>query len=172
MSSNFAKHVSRRVLHVVCSSIFVRTLALVACAFWITTPSVWAQGETALASATLAALDTPTDDLIRLATEYADAVRDLKIARLNLDTVQRLPPNAVITNLEVRIAGLNCEAAQRKSQILRLIVEKQLAAAEDKVTVIHAIEKMGVAKTTPQPNYELVQTEATIKILRMILAMD
>ncbi len=176
MSSNFVKTVSGWVLQAVRVTNASRTLLLVGCMVLAGQAPAWAQTDAMLdASEALTALDTPTDDLIRLATEYSDAVRDLKISRLNLDTVQRLKPNAVITNLEVQIAALNCEAAQRKLQILRLIVEKQIAAAEDRIVVIHEIEKMtsgAGAAPAGQRNYELSQTETTLKILRLILAMN
>ena len=43
----------------------------------------------------LGMLDTPIDDLVRLGTSYADALRDLKAARLSIQTVQTLRPSAV-----------------------------------------------------------------------------
>ena len=61
----------------------------------------------------------PTDDLIRLSTAYADALRDVKAARLSIDTVKTLRPSTVVTNLEVQIANLNLEAADRKLMVLR-----------------------------------------------------
>ncbi|MCA9170095.1 MAG: hypothetical protein KDB23_20605 [Planctomycetales bacterium] len=173
MSSNIVKVVSGWVLQAVRCAAPVRTLLIVSCLVVAGQSTTWAQADAMLdASAALSSLDTPTDDLIRLATEYSDAIRDLKIARLNLDTVQRLAGNTTITNLEVQIAGLNCEAAQRKLQILRMIVDKQIAAAEDRIIVIHELEKLGASARANQRNYELSQTETTLKILRAILAMN
>jgi hypothetical protein len=126
---------------------------------------------------TLSALDTPTDDLIRLATEYPTALRDLKAAKLSIDTVQTLRPNAVVTNLEVQIATLNLEAAERKVQVLRAIVEKQLAAAENKLEVHKYLETLGGppvqdnAANGGNRNFMRANDEATVRILRAILEM-
>lgn len=122
----------------------------------------------------LSMLDTPTDDLIRIGTAYADALRELKVARLSIDTVQTLRPSAVVTNLEVQIAQLNLEAAERKLTILRAIVEKQLAAAENKLEIIGYLEKIGTPLGNGQgndKNFMRVNDEATVAILRTILAM-
>jgi multidrug resistance efflux pump len=129
----------------------------------------------------LTALETPTDDLIRLATAYADALKEFKTAQLNLETIQKLRPNAVVTNLEVQIAQLNLEAAQNKMKVIRAIVEKQLAAAQDKLEIIKYLETLGngpagaAAANADVPangrNYVRAQDEMTIQILKMILAM-
>jgi hypothetical protein len=125
----------------------------------------------------LDALDTPTDDLIRLGTEYPSALRDLKAAKLSIDTVQTLRPSAVVTNLEVQIATLNLEAAERKVQVLRAIVEKQLAAAENKLEMIKYLEKLGSAPAQDNAanggtrNFMRANDEATVRILRAILEM-
>ena len=125
--------------------------------------------------AQLSMLDTPTDDLIRLSSEYTTALRDLKVARLSIDTVQTLRPNAVITNLEVQIANLNLEAAERRLAILRAIVEKQLAAAENKLEIVGYLESLGSPLGDQQGqdagNFMRENDEATVKILKMILAM-
>lgn len=128
----------------------------------------------------LTELETRTDDLIRLATEYSDALRELKVAQLSIDTVRTLRPNAVITNLEVQIAGLNLQAAERKVKIIRAIAEKQLAAAQDKLEVITYLEGIGQPEAANnqqdrmpnQRSYIRVQDEATVEILKMILAME
>ncbi len=143
-------------------------------------PTACAQGQSMSLDGVvpLSALETPTDDLIRLATSYADAFRELKIARLNIETVNKLRPNAVVTNLEVQIASLNLEAAQRKVQILRAIIEKQLAAAEDKLEIIKYLETLGdpaAGRGQNGPNersFIRAQDEATVRILKLILAMD
>lgn len=172
MSSNSVTQQSGRAMRGVSLARTGRLVAILLGLVLVAAPrAVQAEPTVLDAASALRALETPTDDLIRMASEYADAVRDLKIARLNLETVQRLKPNAIITNLEVQIAALNMEAAQRKAQVLRVIVEKQLSAGEDRIEVIKQLEKLG-AQTPTQRNYELIQAEATVKILRMILAMD
>jgi hypothetical protein len=123
-------------------------------------------------------LDTTPDDLMRLATTYADALRDWKSAKLSIDTVQTLRPSAVVTNLEVQIARVNLEASEAKLRVLRAIVEKQLAAAENKVAILRKLEE-GLNRTangepagaTREQNYVLANDQATVDILKMILAM-
>ena len=121
-------------------------------------------------------LDTPVDDLMRLATTYADALKELKVARLSIQTIQSLRPNAVVTNLEMQIATLNLEAAEQKVKVLRAIAEKQLAAAQDKLEIVRYLEnEFGAADENGgrinQRSYVRVQDEATVEILKMILAM-
>ena len=122
-------------------------------------------------------LDTSIDDLMRLGTSYADALRNLKAARLSIDTVKTLRPTAVVTNLEVQIAGLNLEAAERKVTVLRLILEKQLAAAENKLEIVSYLEKVGSplgkqnGEKGGERNFIRANDEMTVKILKTILAM-
>ena len=122
-------------------------------------------------------LDTPTDDLVRLATTYTDALRDLKSARLSIETVQRLRPSAVVTNLEVQIAQVNLEAAERKLTILRMIAEKQLKAAQNKLAIVNYLEGLGSPlgePAEPESRHDFVRLndEATIEILKAILALN
>jgi hypothetical protein len=120
-------------------------------------------------------LDTTPDDLMRLATTYADALRDWKSAKLSIDTVEALRPSAVVTNLEVQIAKVNMEASDAKLLILRAIVEKQLAAARNKLEIVRSLEKLETVlgnAENGQPaerNYIRANDEATIRILEMIL---
>ena len=48
-------------------------------------------------------LEIGTNDLIRVATSYADAIRELRTAQLSVKTLQALRPNANITSLEYRL---------------------------------------------------------------------
>lgn len=124
---------------------------------------------------TLDGLNTPTDDLIRLATENADAIYELKKARLSMDTVHKLRPNAVVTNLEVNVASLALEAAQRKVDIIRAITEQRLAAAQQKLAILAHLDTItnGAAGDKNNPRtWVRVQDEATVEILKMILAMN
>jgi len=118
-------------------------------------------------------LETVTDDLIRLATSYADALREYKTAKLTLDTLQNLRPNAVITGLEVRVAQVNAETAQAKLTVLRAIVDKQLAAAQTKLEIVKRIEAMDNqgGSGAPESKLRVSQAEATVAILKMIQAM-
>jgi hypothetical protein len=129
----------------------------------------------------LTTLETPTDDLIRLATTYADALKEFKQAQLSLETIRGLHPNMVVTNLEVQIAQLNLEAAQNKMKVIRAIVQKQLEAAQKKLEIVRFLEKRslgpaaaGAAEGELPVNgrsYVRVQDEMTIQILKMILEM-
>lgn len=122
-------------------------------------------------------LDTPTDDLIRLGTTYADSLRDVKSARLSMETIHRMRGNAVVTPLEEQIARLNLEAAERKVQIVRMIVEKQLAAAENKLEILKYMESLPGAAADQagnggtERNFIRANDEATVRILKAILAM-
>jgi hypothetical protein len=121
-------------------------------------------------------LETSTADLIRLATSYSDALRELKTARMTVSTLQSLRPAAVITNLEVQVAQINVEAAETKVLIMRTIVEKQLAAAQAKLEIVKYLETMGEqgqgnANALGQSRSRVAQAEATINILKMILAL-
>lgn len=131
----------------------------------------------------LTTLETPTDDLIRLATAYADALKEFKQAQLSLETIRGLHPNAVVTNLEVQIAQLNLDAAQNKMKVIRAIVQKQLDAAQKKLEIVRFLEKRSFAPAaaaaadaagTELPSgrsYVRAQDEMTVQILKMILEM-
>jgi hypothetical protein len=121
-------------------------------------------------------LETPTDDLIRLSTSYADAVRELKTARLTIDTLQTLRPSTLITSLEVQIAQVNVEAAEAKVRLLSAIAQKQLSAAEAKLDLLKRLEAMqkqngNEATGLGENRLRIAQAEATIAILKMILAV-
>ena len=121
-------------------------------------------------------METATDDLIRLSTSYTDALRDLKIARVSVDTLQTLRPNVVVTNLELQVATLNVEAAERKVKLLRAIAEKQLMAAENKLEIVKYLEaRFGEPSNDNNLNdrqFIRAQDEATVQILKMILEMQ
>lgn len=119
-------------------------------------------------------LETPIDDLIRLATAYTDSLTELDNANLSIETLDSLRPNAVVTTLEVRIAQTNARAAQRKVRLLRALIEKQLAAAEAKLEILRWLdaerEKLQ-ADTAAKANGKILtaQAVATVEILKMIL---
>jgi hypothetical protein len=122
-------------------------------------------------------LDTSVNDLMQLATDYADALRDWKSAKLSIETVHTLRPSAVVTNLELQIARVNLEASEGKLRILRAIAQKQLTAAENKVEIVRRLEELQSPLTEDEngqrqrPSYVLANDQATVDILRMILAM-
>lgn len=118
-------------------------------------------------------LETTTDDLIRLATSYADAIRELKTAKVTVDTLQSLKPNVRLTGLEVRVAQVNVETSQNKVMVLRAIVEKQLVAAEEKAKILRKFDanSAGDDAASAQTKPYVQQADATIAILKMILAL-
>lgn len=121
----------------------------------------------------LADLEVRNDDLIRLSTAYTDATRELSNARLTLDTLTALRPNAVITNLEFQIAQVNLQSAQQKVCLLRAIAERLLAAAEARLDILRRLEKMGDGTSRPvadsQTRVRIAQAESAVKILKMLL---
>jgi hypothetical protein len=119
-------------------------------------------------------LDVRTDDLIRTATSYADAVREMKTAELSVHTLQVLRPNANVTNLEMQIANINLKTAEQKVKILRAIAENLLQTAQAKRDFLKRMEGSAPAAApgaTPaaQANPRLTRAEATVRILQMIL---
>ncbi len=122
-------------------------------------------------------LETTTGDLIRLATAYSEAMREVKTARMSVQTLQSLRPAAVITNLELQIAQVNVQAAESTLRVVRMIVEKQLAAAEAKLEIVRYLETIGeqvngdAKAVLGQSRSRVAQAEATINILKTILAM-
>ena len=122
----------------------------------------------------LAEYEVRNDDLIRLSTAYVDALRDWKNAKLSLDTLTALRPNAVITNLELQIAMINAQTAEQKLGLLRAIAEKLLAAAEARLEILRRMEKLGEKTQAPDAGgtrnrVKITQAEATVKILKMML---
>jgi hypothetical protein len=128
---------------------------------------------------TIAEMETRPDDLIQFATSYADALRDLKIAQLSGETLQSLRPNAVITPLELQIAGINMRTAETKVAMIRAVIEKQIAATDARLRALRRLETIeqeadereaeprgGTASLIAE---RIAQAEATKSILQMIL---
>lgn len=124
----------------------------------------------------IAELEIRTDDLIRVATSYADAIRELKTAQLSVRTLQSLRPNANITSLEMQIASINVKAAESKVRILRAIAEKLLAMAQAKLDFLKRMEQgdMPTPNSLPasQISPRLAQAKFTVEILQMILEIQ
>ena len=112
-----------------------------------------------------------TTDLIRLATNCSDALGQLKIAKLKLNTLQTLSESAPITSLEIRIAEINVSMAEQKTAFLRKITEKELNAAKANLATLKKLWGVVGAEdataTTPRP--DIIRAEADIEILQMIL---
>jgi len=139
----------------------------------------WARGQiTPLEDVVpLAGLEIRTDDLIRTATSYADAVRELKTAELSVKTLQALRPAANVTDLEMQIACINVRTAEQKVRILRTIAESLLATAQARRDFLRRMEAGGQAPSPEaappaQSNPRLAQAEAAVRILEMILKIE
>jgi len=123
-----------------------------------------------------------TNDLVRLATSYADAMGELKIATMRVETLTALRQSIVVTNMEIEVAKIQRQTAQNKILILRAIVEKELAAAKARLTMLKQLEAAaaklapGETATVPaatRPAWRAIaDVEATIKVLEMILALE
>ena len=112
-----------------------------------------------------------TTDLIRLATDTSDALGELKIARLKLQTLQSLSASTRITSLEIKIAEINIATAEQKIGFLRKITEKELNAAKANLETLKKLWGMVAAEDTPAapPRPDIIRAEADIEILQMIL---
>jgi len=122
----------------------------------------------------LAELEIRADDLVRVTTTYADAVREMKTAELSVKTLQALRPSATVTNLEMQIASINLKTAEQKVKILRAIAENLLLTAQAKRDFLKRMEENepSGATTTPQASPRLARAEATVRILQMILEIQ
>jgi hypothetical protein len=126
-------------------------------------------------------LEVRTTDLIRLVEAYSDGLRDLKVAQLNLEALTTLSASTVVSQLEIRIAKLNVQTAERKVTIFRVIAEKELAATQAKIGILEQMEKVGekadktekpvAAAPTSQNRVRIAQARAVANILQMILEM-
>jgi hypothetical protein len=121
-------------------------------------------------------LEVRTNELIQIATAYADGQRDLIIAQLNLETLCAMSSSTVVSQLEIRIAKLNVAAAERKVAVFRAIAEKQLAATQVKLEILEQMERIGEkgektsAGGSPSQNrVRIDQARAIVSILQMIL---
>jgi hypothetical protein len=112
-----------------------------------------------------------TTDLIRLATNTSDALGELKIAQLKLQTLQSLSASAPITSLELQSAEISVAAAEQKIGFLRKITEKELNAAKANLETLKKIWGMVGAEdaTAAPPRPDIIRAEADIEILQMIL---
>jgi hypothetical protein len=112
-----------------------------------------------------------TTDLIRLATDTADALGELKIATLKLQTLQTLSASTPITSLELKSAEIGVATAEQKIAFLRKITEKELNAAKANLETLKKLWGMvgteDAADGPPRP--DIIRAEADIEILQMIL---
>jgi hypothetical protein len=123
-------------------------------------------------------LDVQTRDLMQIAGVYADGLRDLKIAQLNLETLTSISAGTAVSQLEVKIAKINVLTAERKVAIYRAIAEKELAATQAKLEVLEQMEKSGekgdkteMVSPPAQNRVRIAQARAVVNILKMILDM-
>ena len=127
-------------------------------------------------------LEVRTTDLIRLAGSYADAVGELKVAKIRVATLTALSQTSLlVSRLEIDVAKINVQTAETKIAVLRAIAEKELAAAQAKLEMLRRLEKAAeklstdatdaTATATAQTKPMIAQAEATVRILQMILAI-
>ena len=136
--------------------------------------SAAAQGQT------LAELELPigeteirSDDLIRLATSYGDAVLEYRTASLRLTTLRRIGSSVSLSGVEAQLAQVELQSAANKLQILHAIGEKLLAVAHSRAEFFRRLEREGelpAAGAAPSPMVQ--QAEADIRIIKMILALN
>jgi hypothetical protein len=154
-------HRSHSFRHAVCGNRLLGLLVVVMAAAGM------AQGQT------LPGVDTQvrTSDLIRLATSSSEALGELKIAQLKLETLQALRATTAVSSLEIRAAEITVTTAEQKVGFLRKIAEAELAAAkadlETQKQLLKMIEQDPAADAPPRPR--LVRAEANVAILQMIL---
>ena len=116
-----------------------------------------------------------TTDLIRLADTYADALAEMKIAQVRIDTLCSLRQSVVVTDLEIQVARIRLQMSQRKTGILRTIVESELATA---IAKLASLRETQVATQRLRPDQdelqwpEIIRAESAIRVLRMILEMS
>jgi hypothetical protein len=112
-----------------------------------------------------------TNDLIRLATTYAEAVGEIKIAKLRQQTLEALRVSAPVTSLEIRIAEINVSTAEQKLAFLRKIAQKELNAAQANLEMKKQLWKIAEANGADDARAkpDLVRAEAEVEILQMIL---
>jgi hypothetical protein len=112
-----------------------------------------------------------TSDLIRLATSNSEALGELKIAQLKLDTLRTLSASMAVTSLEIRVAEIHLATAQQKVSFLRKIAEAELAAAKANLETEKQLWKLIEQEQPPDapPRPSIVRAEADVAILQMIL---
>jgi hypothetical protein len=124
-------------------------------------------------------LEVRTNDLIQIGGTYADGLRDLKIAQLNLEALTSMSASTVVSKLEMKVARINVLTAERKVAIYRAIAEKDLAATQAKLEILEQMDKIGdkteKADTISPPSQNRVriaQARSIVNILQMILDMN
>jgi len=109
-------------------------------------------------------------DLVSLANSYTDALANLKIASLQNAHLRELQKSAAVSNEEVEIAAIKLDAAQRKLDLLRSIVESALRTSEMELQVLHQLHKAGTQPSGVGPlQLQIPRVEGRLEILKRIL---
>ena len=98
-------------------------------------------------------------DLVALATSYADAVGNLRIAEARLEAVAEHGSGA-----EQRVEKTSLAAAERKARLLRSIAEIAVSGAEAEYKQARQMTDNGLL-----PQSKLAEAESKLKILHLIL---
>jgi hypothetical protein len=108
---------------------------------------------------------TPETDLVRLATEYVDAIGDLRLARFDVQQLQRDarddgdgPPGAGLAKARVRL-----DTAGMKVRLLRGIVEAEHESARANLEQLRELAK----RAAISPN-QIPPAKSRVRILQLI----
>jgi hypothetical protein len=101
-----------------------------------------------------------TLDLVALATSYADAVGNVRLAQVRVKTGDRDSSDQALNE-----AGL--QAAERKARLLRSIAEIAVEGAKAEYEQSRQLNQQGLL-----PQSKVVESEAKLKILKVILDAD
>jgi hypothetical protein len=97
-------------------------------------------------------------DLLALATSYADAVGNVRVARVQAKTG---------SGRDQRLGQASLEAAERKASLLRGIAEAAFVGADAENKQVRQMVEQGVV-----PQSALIESEAKLRILKLILSAD
>jgi hypothetical protein len=103
-------------------------------------------------------------DLIKLATEYSDAVGNAKLAAGRLDLARRDQATGSGSAIDLLTAQVNLETASNKVRLLRAIAESAAEGVRVELEYVHKLVEKGFA-----PASQEAQGRAKLRILELIL---
>jgi hypothetical protein len=104
-------------------------------------------------------------DLVRLATEYNEAVGNVRLAKLNVALASTYPAKDSNSTREVATAEMGLENATRKFKLLRSIAELAVDGAKEELEYNQKLTQKGFA-----PASSANQSRARLRILELILS--
>ena len=102
-------------------------------------------------------------DLVTLAVAYVDAAGDVRTARARLERTAKLAGSNDVSPLQLDLDKATLDTAQRKAELLRMLVDIARAAASAEH---EQVRKLVDERLLPQSR--LAETEARLKILELI----